>query len=629
MTTDQLILFAILVVLFGLLIWGRIRYDIVAFGALIVAVLLHVVPSDKAFEGFGHPATIIIALVLVVSRGLANAGAVDLVARYFVKAGRSVSAHIGIMAGIGAVLSAFMNNVGALALLMPVDMQAAARAGRSPALTLMPLSFATILGGLVTLIGTPPNIIISAIREQQIGAPFKMFDYAPAGAVCAVIGVVFVAVVGWRLLPKSTRERQSAQELYEIGTYLVELGVDEKSKAIGKTLRELESIGDEHGVVIVALIRGGQRMPGYAGWLTVQPDDVLLIEAAAEALDGYVNALELSYVDKRTEEEEEEARRGRALRTMRYRRHREKPSASDQSEGDDKDDEDEAKPGDPELMEAVVRPGAMIEGRTAAGAGLHANQGVWLIGLSREGRKLTNRVRQMVIRAGDVLLLMGSDTRLRAASEWMGTLPLAHRGLQVTDGTKALLAGGLFAAAVALASFGIVYLPIALAAVTIIYVLLNIVPLRQLYDTIEWPVVVLIGSLIPIGAALETSGGTQLIANWLVTISQGAPPWVVLTILMVVTMTLSDVMNNTATAVIAAPVAIAVAKNLGVSPDPFLMAVAVAASCAFLTPIGHKNNTLIMGPGGYEFGDYWRMGLPLEILILLVGVPTILWVWPL
>jgi di/tricarboxylate transporter len=628
MTTDQLILFAILVVVFGLLIWGRVRYDIIAFGALIMAVLLHVVPAAKAFEGFGHPATIIIALVLVVSRGLANAGAVDLVARYFVKAGRSISAHIGIMAGIGAVLSAFMNNVGALALLMPVDMQAAARADRSPAVTLMPLSFATILGGLVTLIGTPPNIIISAIREKEVGAPFKMFDFAPAGAVCAVVGVAFVALVGWRLLPKATRERQSARELFELGTYLVELGVVEGSKAVGKSLRELEAIGDEHGVVIVALVRDGQRMPGYAGWLTVSQDDVLLIEAAAEALDGYVNALELSYVDKKSEEEEE-ARRGRALRTMRFRRDRVRSAdAGRNDKGDKEGDADEAKPGDPELMEVVVRPGAMIEGRTAAGAGLHANQGVWLIGLSREGRKLTNRVRQMVIRAGDILLLMGSETRLRAASEWMGTLPLAQRGLQVTDSTKALLAAGLFAGAVALASLGIVYLPIALAAVTILYVLLNVVPLRQLYDTIEWPVVVLIGSLIPIGAALETSGGTQLIANWLVTVSQGAPAWVVLTILMVVTMSLSDVMNNTATAVIAAPIAIGVAKKLGVSADPFLMAVAIAASCAFLTPIGHKNNTLIMGPGGYRFGDYWRMGLPLEIIVIAAAVPMILLVWP-
>ncbi|MCB1510941.1 MAG: SLC13 family permease, partial [Hyphomicrobiaceae bacterium] len=370
MTNDQMILFAILAAVFALLIWGRFRYDVVAFAALTVAVLVNAVPADKAFEGFGHPATIIIALVLVVSRGLANAGAVDLVARYFVQAGRSVSAHIGIMAGIGAALSAVMNNVGALALLMPVDLQAADKAKRSPALTLMPLSFATILGGLVTLIGTPPNIIISSIRAKEVGAPFAMFDFAPVGAACAIAGVLFVAFIGWRLLPKAAQERRSAQDLYELGSYLVELSVGEGSKAIGKTLKDLEGVSDEHGVAVVALVRGGQRMPGYARWLAIKEDDILLIEAAAEALDGFVNALELSYVDEKSvEESEDRRRRGRAIRSA-YATARE---ASDKEK--DEDEKDDSTPHDPELMEVVVRPGAMAEGRSAAGMGLHETQG--------------------------------------------------------------------------------------------------------------------------------------------------------------------------------------------------------------------------------------------------------------
>ncbi len=613
-------LFAILIVLFGLLIWGRYRYDIVALGALVVTVVVGIVPGSKAFEGFGHPATIIIALVLVVSRGLANSGAVDLIARYFIQAGRSISSHIGMMAGIGAALSAVMNNVGALALLMPVDLQAADKAKRSPALTLMPLSFATILGGLVTLIGTPPNIIISSIREKELGAPFSMFDYAPVGLGCAVIGVAFVALIGWRLLPKSALERDAGKELFELGTYLVELGVGQESKAVGRTLRDLEDACDEHDVAIVSLIRDGQRMPSYARWLEIKADDILLIETVAQNLDGFVNALDLSYGEKA---EDEEAATPEAI----VRRHGARTSSlAEKDEGDDKsgkkDDAGLA------LAEVVVRPGATIEGRTAAGMMLHDFYGTWLVGLSREGRRVTNRVRHMNLRAGDVLLLMGPEDRIKEASDWMGTLPLAARGLQVTDSTKALLAGGLFVAAILLASFGLMYLPVALAGLTILYVLFNIVPLRQLYDAIEWPVVVLIGSLIPIGAALQTTGGTEFLAGGLLSIAYGAPPWLILTILMVVTMTLSDVLNNTATALIAAPVAIGVAEKLNVSPDPFLMAVAIAASCAFLTPIGHKNNTLIMGPGGYRFGDYWRMGLPLEILVIAVAVPLILVVWP-
>ena len=620
-------LFSILTVLFALLIWGRYRYDIVALGALVVAVVAGIVPSSDAFEGFGHPATIIIALVLVVSRGLANSGAVDLIARFFIQAGRSVSGHIGIMAGIGAALSAVMNNVGALALLMPVDVQAAEKAKRSPALTLMPLSFATILGGLVTLIGTPPNIIISSIREKELGAPFRMFDYAPVGIGCAVVGVLFVAFIGWRLLPRATREREAGKELFELGTYLVELTVGPESKAVDRTLRDLDAACDEHDVAIVSLVRAGQRMPSYARWLKIQAEDILLIETVAPNLDGFVNALELSYGDKPEDDLSAAPQSGDDDEVRPQTPPQRDDPAPDEAETD-KEDNKKSRPSDLVLAEVVVRPGATIEGRTAAGVALHDHFGTWLIGLSREGRRVTNRVRHMNLRAGDVLLLMGPDDRLKEASDWMGTLPLVERGLQVTDSTKALLAGGLFAVAILLASVGLMYLPIALAALTVLYVLFNIVPLRQLYDAIEWPVVVLIGSLIPIGAALQTTGGTEFLATGLLSVAQGAPPWLILTILMVVTMTLSDVLNNTATALIAAPVAIGIAQKLGVSADPFLMAVAIAASCAFLTPIGHKNNTLIMGPGGYRFGDYWRMGLPLEILVIAVAVPLILVIWP-
>jgi di/tricarboxylate transporter len=254
---------------------------------------------------------------------------------------------------------------------------------------------------------------------------------------------------------------------------------------------------------------------------------------------------------------------------------------------------------------------------------------VHLLGVSRQGQRLRERVRRLTVQAGDVLLLLGPSEELGEAVQRLGCLPLAKRGLQVLQREKAGLAVAIFVVAIALASFGLLYLPVALAAVVALYVFTGIVPLRELYESVEWPVIVLLGSLIPIGQALETSGGTALIAGGLVSLSAGQSAAVVLTLLMVITMTLSDVMNNTATAVIAAPIALDVAGRLGVNPDPFLMAVAIAASCAFLTPIGHKNNTLIMGPGGYKFGDYWRMGLPLEILIIVVSIPLILVVWPL
>ena len=592
MTQDQIILFTLLGFVFVFLVWGRWRYDIVAFCALLVALIAGVVPSEQAFAGFGHPATVIIALVLIVSRGLSNSGAIELVARYVVDSSRSVSAHIGVLAGVGAALSALMNNVGALALLMPVDIEAASNAKRSPALTLMPLSFATILGGMVTLIGTPPNIIIAAFRFEALGEPYHMFDFAPVGGVCAVVGVLFVMFIGWRLIPADRAKHDTGKELFDLQDYIAEVHVPESSAVVGKRIRDLDEDTEEAGGAIVGLVRRGSRLPGLARRAVIEAGDILVVEAGPEAIDKLVGLLGLE-----------------------YRR----------SDGEKRTFENT----DLGLVEVVVSENAHIEHRSALSLRLLYRHGVTLLGVSRQGRKFRDSVRKLELRAGDVLLLLGPNERLPEIVSWLGCLPLAERGLQLIQRDKAWLAVGVFAFAILLASVGVLSLPVALALVAVFMVLSGIVPLRQLYESIEWPVIVLLGSMIPIGGALEASGGTSLIAGGILSLSQGYSAAVVLTLLMVITMTLSDVMNNTATAVIAAPIAIDIATRLDVSPDPFLMAVAVAASAAFLTPIGHKNNTLIMGPGGYRFGDYWRMGLPLEILIIAVGIPTILWAWPL
>ncbi len=592
MTTEQIALFVILCMLFGLLVWGRWRYDLVAFAALMVALVVGVVPVAEAFVGFGHPATVVIALVLVVSRGLSNSGVVEFLAGKVVDASRPLFAHVGIMSALAAALSAVMNNVAALALLMPVDLQAAAKAKRSPALTLMPLSFASILGGLVTLIGTPPNIIIAAFRGEALGAPFGMFDFAPVGAACAVAGVLFVALLGWRLIPRARSEHDTVKELFELEDYIAELQVPEKSKAVGETVGALDALVEDDEVEILGLVRDGQRLPGFARHVSVAPGDSLVVKAGPEAIETLAGSLGLDYVET---------------------------------------DKTEPAPGSGELemREVVVPQGALVEGRSAAALRLLPRHGVSLLGVSRQGQRFRERLQRLGLRAGDVLLLLGPSDGLAEAVHRLGCLPLAERGLQVIQREKAGLAVAVFAIAIALASFGVLDLPVALGCVVALYALSGIVPLREIYESVEWRVIVLLGSLIPIGQALETSGGTGLIAGGLVALAAGYPAVVLLTLLMVITMTLSDVMNNTATAVIAAPIAIDVAVRLQVSADPFLMAVAVAASCAFLTPIGHKNNTLIMGPGGYRFGDYWRMGLPLEALVIAVSVPTILLVWPL
>ncbi len=590
MTVDQGLLFGLLLFVFVFLIWGRWRYDLVAFGALLVALLIGVVPTDQAFSGFGHPATVIIALVLVVSRGLSNSGAIEILARLISSGTRKLASHISIMSGLAAGLSALMNNVAALAMLMPIDMQAAKKAGRSPSLSLMPLSFASILGGMITLIGTPPNIVVAEYRGEVTGEPYRMFDFAPVGLACAIVGVAYVALIGWRLLPGARKSADAGKDLFDLADYIAEVRVPAGSAVIGKVVRDLDNKAANSDVEIIGLTRRGKRMPGLARRSEIREGDILVVEASPDSLEEALGNLGLEYVGK----------------------------GSGQLVDDDL-----------VLSEVVVTEASRLAGRSAMSVRLLYRYRVALVGVSRQGRRFRDNVRKLTLQPGDVLLLLGGEERLADVGGRLGLLPLADRGQRVIQRDKAWWAVGIFAAAIAVASAGLVYLPIALGCVAAVYVLSNIVPLRDVYSSIEWPVIVLLGSMIPIGSALQTSGGTALIANGIVDLSAGFSPVVVLGLLILITMTLSDVMNNTATAVITAPIAVDIAARLGVNSDPFLMGVAVAASCAFLTPIGHKNNTLIMGPGGYHFGDYWRMGLPLEIIVIAVSIPAILTFWPL
>ena len=589
--SEHFILFGLLLAVFALLIWGKVRYDLVAFSALLAALVLGAVPTDQAFAGFGHPATIIIALVLIVSRGLFNSGVVEAIARVSVSRVKRVASHIGLMAGVGGVLSAVMNNVAALSLLMPVDIEAARRAERGPGATLMPLSFATILGGMVTLIGTPPNIVVATFREQALGEPFVMFDFAPVGIVVAIAGITFVALLGWRLLPSARREDNASSALSDLTGYIAEAEVPKDSKMVGAPLRDAFSVAEENDVVITGLVRNHVRLPGSARREQVRAGDTLVLEGSAEAIEQFVGAVGLNSAisDSKTQ------LLGESMA----------------------------------IMEVVVPAGARISGRSSTDVRLAYRHGAMLLGVSRQGRSFRDRVRKLRILPGDILLLCGPEDRLDHAVQWLGCLALADRGLKVLQREKAWLAVGAFAAAIIAASVGWLYLPVALGLVAVVYVVFGLVKSGEIYESVEWPVLILLGSLIPLGSALESSGGTALIANWILAATEGLAPVVVLAILMIVTMSLSDVLNNVATALIAAPIGLEIAQRLGLNPDPFLMAVAVAASCAFLTPIGHKNNTIVMGPGGYHFGDYWRMGLPLEIIVVAVSLPAILYFWPL
>ncbi len=593
MTADQWVVFAVLAGALALFIRGSWRYDVVALLALLAVTLRGIVPWDEAFLGFGHPAVITVAAVLVVGKALANSGVVGLLARQLARVGDRVTAQVGALTLLVAVLSAFMNNVGALALLMPVAVRMARKHERPPSLYLMPLAFGSLLGGLSTLIGTPPNIIIATFRADAVGTPFRMFDFAPAGVGIGVAGVLFVALLGWRLLPR--REGQASRdELFRTGEYLTEVRVPEESPMVGQSLDQVEREG-EGGVVVAGLIRGERHRPSPGPLERIREGDILLVIADPEALKEFVGERRLEFAEKR-----------------------------ELDPGMLGSEEDEV-----EVMEVVVTPDSRLSGRTPKALRIRGRFGMNILAVARQGTRLKERIADTRFRVGDVLLVQGPRPALYDAIPTLGLLPIAERELATGEPRRVLLAVGIFGAAVATAALGLLGIQVAFVAAAVAMVMAGLVSLDEAYRGVDWPVIVLLGAMIPVGEALETTGGAALVGDLLLRVSAGAWPWVAVAAVLVVTMLLSDVINNAAAAVLMAPIALAIASGLGASPDPFLMAVAVGASCAFLTPIGHQSNTLVLGPGGYRFGDYWRLGLPLEVVILLVGVPLVLWAWPL
>lgn len=619
MTFDQIFLLALLAAVFGLFMWGKLRHDVVALLALLAATVAGQIAAADAFMGFASPATVTVALVLVVSRGLVNSGAVNLIARHFLPPVESPTAHVGILSSVAGALSSFMNNVGALALLMPATLQSAAKAQRSPSVLLMPLAFGSILGGLVTLIGTPPNIIIASIREQMTGQPFTMFDFAPVGGAIAVTGIAFVALVGWRLIPHDSNNRTTATELFDIENYVTAAKIPEGHDLIGKELRELDELVREQDAIILGISRNDRRIDPAARRRRLQQDDILLIEAGPDALNACLSVLDLRPPVPQSEDETE------------------KETEESNTDAETETDAEEAKKRRPVLLggtdvaiaEAVVQPRSRLSGRTSNELNLRSTYGINLLAIARQGAPFHGRLGSFRFRTGDVLLIEGEPSRLNQIISSLGCLPLAERPIQGSKIHMAWLSIGIFAAAIAATTMGLISFPVALAIAVIAMVLTDIMPVREVYDGIDWSVVVLLGAMIPVGQAMQDTGTTKVIAEALSGLVGGYPAVVALVVVLILTMSLSDIINNAATAVVMAPIAVGIADQLNVNADCFLMAVAIGASCAFLTPIGHQNNALIMGPGGYKFGDYWRMGLPLEILIVLVAIPMLLWIWPL
>lgn len=612
MTAEQYGLFGLLGLVLVMLLWGRFRHDLVAAGGLMLAVLFGLVPEDEAFSGFASPAVVVVALVLVASRALENSGALALATRSLVRDGRGVAAHIAVIGGVAALLSSVVNNVAALAMLMPLDIKAARAAGRAPSQTLMPLAFIAILGGMTTLIGTPPNIVASAIRQQKLGAGYAMFDFTPVGLAVAVAGIAFVAFAGRFLL---VRRADPAANLTEAASFKAELMVPPDSKAIGRVVADLDEDAERVDLLVLGLVRDGSRMHGRTRSVDLREGDILLVEGATEAIAEFIKSV--------------------GLQSPAVGEERATPAEASEDDGDGKNGDDDEKArrrhddATPAIVEVVVRTDARLVGRTAVAADLRQRYGVTLLGISRAGALVGDGLRNRAIEAGDLLLLAGAGANRSATLEMLGLIVVGRTSVAPVRAGRLALAVGLFVAAIAAASAGLLPFTIAIAIAVVGYAAAGLVPAREFYTSIEWPVIVMLACLLPLGTAFDRLGGTALAADAVLFLSREQSAVIALVILMVGVMTLSDVLNNVATMVIAAPLAIELASRLGVNPDTFLMGSAVAASCAFLTPIGHQNNTLVMGPGGYRFSDYWRMGLPLEIVVLAVGVPALLVFWPL
>lgn len=614
MINDQVILLMILLSTIVMFLSGSWRHDVVAMGALLACVVTGLVPGDKAFAGFGHPAVITVACVLVLGHGLLVSGAVDVLTKRFIPTSSGPTVSIIALIAMAALLSAFMNNVGALALLMPVAIQMAAKQDLPPGKILMPLAFGSILGGMTTLIGTPPNLIVSEFRASTGAESFNMFDFSPVGFLVAFFGIVFVGLLGWRLVPA---RQQSDSGSFDSAKYFSEVRIVAGSKAMNRRLREVEQMLYEADAQIVSMIRHGVSISAPHASRILKENDILVMQLEPKSLSSVLSSLGL----KLEEHVHIDAKNNNP----------EKPAVTNQNTAvtTEQDDRENNKADEIVIQELVVMPNALLIDRSATAIDLRTRFGISLLAISRKGHRSIQRLRSTPIKAGDVLLMQGTPETISSFATLFGCLPLAPRDIRVPKKGHALFAAVIMAVTVGAATLGMFPVPVLFAGAMFAYIILGIVPLRSVYTAIDWPVIVLLAAMLPVAGAVASTGAADTVARFLLeNVTQGHAILGLIT-LMVFTMLLTDLVNNAATAAVMCPIAISTAAQLDVNADTFLMAIAVGASCAFLTPIGHQNNTLILGPGGFRFGDYWRMGLLLDIIVVSVSIPAILWFWPL
>ncbi|HEY0567532.1 MAG TPA: SLC13 family permease [Xanthobacteraceae bacterium] len=589
MTLQQAIAFSIIAAMMVLFVWNKIRYDVTALLGLLAALVTGVVPVEKAFIGFSDQVVVIVASALIVSAGVGKSGVIGRAIRQIEPYMRTPGLQVAVLASGVGVLSAFMKNIGALAIFLPIALQIARRSGTSPAILLMPMAFASLIGGIVTLVGTSPNILVSRVREELLGRPYAMFDFAPVGIGIAVAGLAFLTV-GWRLLPRERAGQTSVEEAFKVDAYVLEARVPDTSPYVNKTVADLEALG-EGNVTVTAIIRENARRYIPAGHWWLFANDVLMLQGDAHALRELAEEAGLELVDAAKAPVEE-------LPTSEIG-----------------------------VVEAVVMAGSSMIGRSPRDLRLRDRYGVNLVAISRRGQLSETRLRGVRFRAGDVLVLQGSAEGLPETLKSLDCLPLVDRAIGLGIRRRDYLPLAILAVTIGLVAFKLISVSAAFFGAAVLIVLTRVLTIKEAYAAVEAPILVLLACLIPISDAISNTGGAELIAGGLAQVSGALPSVGAVALVMFAAMALTPFLNNAATVLIMAPIAASVAVKLGLSPDPFLMAVAIGAACDFLTPIGHQCNTLVMGPGGYRFGDYWRLGLPLSVIVLVIGTLLIPLFW--
>ena len=585
---DQVLLSATLIALLGLFIWGKVRYDALAIGALFVLVVLEIIPANEAFAGFAHPAVVTVALVLIISQGLKNSGLTGLVGKLIGTRTFTEFQFLVCLLFIAAILSSFINNIGALAILLPITLNICQKMEWHASKFLMPLAFACILGGMNTAIGTPPNIIISEYKATISSSGFNFFDFSYVGIVITLLSILFIALLGNKfILLRNTGSK--TEHLINLKGYLFEVSVNDGSSAIGMTLYKFKKQAGED-TEILGIVSENGSVKKVQNNMRIKSGQILVIKTPPDDIGNILDVFGFSIPKE--------------LHSF---------------------DED-----DLEEIEVMITPGSRLIGRKYDFFLKLAFEELNLLGLWRKGSRYRTRLTRETFKSGDVLLLGVRDLDEEDVSnkiKHLGLMPLRQRELQTIPSRSRLLKGLIFfSLSIFLVSFNYLSAAAAFLLCVLGFARIKIID-SNFYREIDWPIIVMLAAMIPIGTALQTTGLSDVIA---ISISEYASNlslfWILFTIL-IVTMATTDIINNAATAVIMAPISTGIALELGYAVEPFLMVVAVGASCAFLTPIGHQCNTVVMGPGNYKFTDYWRLGLPMDILIILISIPMILFVW--